>query len=88
MGEPSGWHSVLTSGAFRARIVRTFTAELMPGLETTTLISVPTLSFLRVTGVSRDVVDESKGDGMGKRERQRDRTEEHRDRLGPRRHGL
>ena len=46
LDEPSGWHSVVTSGALRARIVRTFTAELAPGLETMTVISVPTLSCL------------------------------------------
>src|SRR5690242_14784590 len=52
LAEPSGWHSVATSGAFRARIVRTFTAELAPGLETITVISVPTLSCFLSTGAS------------------------------------
>src|SRR5689334_9324790 len=52
LAEPSGWHSVVTSGAFRARIVRTFTAEVAPGLETITVISVPTLSCFLSTGDS------------------------------------
>ena len=48
MAAPSGWHWVVTEGALRARILRILTAELEPGLETTTLMAVLTLSFFLI----------------------------------------
>ena len=43
---PSGWQRVVTLGALRGRIFRTLTAELKPGLDTVTVILVPTLERL------------------------------------------
>ena len=46
---PSGWHCVVTSGAIRARISRTLTADVCPGLETITVIVVSTFSGRRAS---------------------------------------
>jgi hypothetical protein len=45
---PGAWHSVFTAGALRARTVRIFTLEIDPALLTTTVMTVPALSGLRM----------------------------------------
>src|SRR4051812_18890255 len=53
---PSGRHWVVTFGDLRGWIVRTFTADVKPGREMTTVICVPTFrAFLLTIGMSDTV---------------------------------
>src|SRR4051794_29949552 len=54
---PSGWHWVLTVGDLRGWIFRVFTAEVKPGLETTTVMTVPAFSGFVSSGASETLRD-------------------------------